>query len=455
MCMKLRSLFSSLLVFIFSIPAFSQSAYYFKYNFHTAGDSINYHAFFLRYEDGTALARVRYENPVNKEDVLIEMDMEEKYVFDRSGLQDTTRLLYKSTAQRIISDDKVVFDKDLVFLFKNDPNTGFIEPAGVIAHYSDIVEMSPSTSFSSELKEKANLNEAFISKFFEPDEDFYANFFRSGTKDLTPEEKGFKMYLLVVANVRDPDIGKSCEKDMGRMVESFNGIGSKLGLAKENIIVRTISGDEYTKKNIDAAINAIKPVKNKDIVIFYYTGHGFRKAANKKSQFPFIDLRSKNDSNYNTQSLNMEDIFNRIKAKGARFNLVLGDCCNTYVGAYNATGTKIGKGKGSGFLLSQDNCKSLFMDKMPISILACAADSNQRATGSNDFGGFFSYFLKTSLENYCSIFKKDVSWKQILDDTYKQTIYKAEHTYCDKPYIPQNICSQRPIYKSVPATLLK
>lgn len=94
------------------------------------------------------------------------------------------------------------------------------------------------------------------------------------------------------------------------------------------MIIRVIAGTKYNKKNVELAIKNLKPVPDKDIVVFYYTGHGFRKPTERKkiSQFPFLDLRSKTDSNYMAQSrLNIEkDIFNKIVSKGARFNLVLG-----------------------------------------------------------------------------------------------------------------------------------
>ncbi len=453
--MKLKLLLSSLLVYSFSFCAFSQTVYYLKYNFQNT-DAIIFHTLFLQYDDGTALARIRFENPLNKEDVVVEMNMEQQAIQNSSGIFDSTRFIYKSTAQRFITDDnKVKFDPDIVFLFKNNSLTGFSEPAGAIASYTAMADINPQTAFTAELKEKSKLDEKFIRAFSVDGEDFTESFFQSGTKGLTPEEKNTKMYLLVVANVLDKDIGLSCAKDTGRMLESFRDIARKLGIPDRNTFIKVIAGDTYSKKNVQAAIaNFIKPGKN-DIVIFYYSGHGFRKETDRKvSQFPFIDLRTKADSNYMAQSLNMEkDIFKPIVNKGARFNLVMGDCCNTYAPLPKAKGSKPGKSKGSGFLLSQENCYSLFMNSMPISILACAADSNQLATGTAEFGGFFSYFLKTSMENYCSIFKKNVTWNQVLADTYKQTIYKADHTYCDKPYIPANICSQRPIFKTIPATL--
>jgi hypothetical protein len=84
-----------------------------------------------------------------------------------------------------------------------------------------------------------------------------------------------------------------------------------------------------------------------------------------------------------------------------------------------------------------------------MSVLATAASSGQKASSNNDFGGFFSYYFKAAMENYSSKLKNNVTWDLVLQDTKAQTIRKANHTYCDKPYIPANICQQYPDYKIV------
>jgi hypothetical protein len=214
---------------------------------------------------------------------------------------------------------------------------------------------------------------------------------------------------------------------------------------------------------VQTAINNLKPSSN-DIVVFYYTGHGFRTPENSR-RFPNLKLKNfrndrknfpdsiswiKKDRQDNiTYSLNIEDIFSSIKKKGARFNLVMSDCCNNDIFSTNAIGTKPGKTKASGIDWSEDNIRVLFLNKAPMSVLVTAASTGQKATSNNDFGGFFSYFFKTSMEKYSSKLQTGPSWDLIMQDAQKQTIFKARHTYCDKPYIPANICEQNPDYKIV------
>jgi len=48
-----------LLGFSISNCNYCQSIYHFQYNFHQPDDSITYHAFFVRYDDGSGLLRIR------------------------------------------------------------------------------------------------------------------------------------------------------------------------------------------------------------------------------------------------------------------------------------------------------------------------------------------------------------------------------------------------------------
>src|SRR5213595_950741 len=105
--MRLASALVFISVAVSSLTALSQSVYQLQYNFHTAGDSITYHAFLVRFDDGSGLLRVRYIMPGTSEDVLIEADMEDNPIADQSGLPDTNLLVLRSINPRfIIGNDK-------------------------------------------------------------------------------------------------------------------------------------------------------------------------------------------------------------------------------------------------------------------------------------------------------------------------------------------------------------
>jgi hypothetical protein len=279
-------------------------------------------------------------------------------------------------------------------------------------------------------------------EYFTTGDTFYKNLFETRTRDLSTVEKNTKIILLVVANINEPTIGPSCLKDRDRTIETFTKLADFLKIKLE---YKAISGKEYNKQNVEKEIKNLSPRPN-DIVVFYYSGHGFRKPKDNR-RFPYIDLRPKPDNTYMVNSLNMEDIYDSIKKKGARLNLVLSDCCNTEVTASNGIGDPVPRKKGLLMNYNLENCRALFFNPKQISILATAADAGQKATSNNEFGGFFSFYFKASLENQLSFFKKNVTWQGLLEEAKKQTIRKAEHTYCARPIAPENICEQYPVWK--------
>ncbi|MBS1921681.1 MAG: caspase family protein [Bacteroidetes bacterium] len=434
-----------------------QSIYNFQYSFINQNTSTAYHAFMLRNVDGSGLIRIRFQSSENAFDVLIEADVNEQYPTDVNGMQDTNTLLISAINPRFIMGDNKSNYTTPFFIFKYNPGNDFFEPSGI----TDANENNLSANtFTWQLMEGAAMNKEFISQYFSEDEDFYSSFFKPVTRSLSPVEKNVKFYLLVVADTLDKEIGASCNKDMQRALQTFRDLTDYLGI---KFLPITVCGNTYSKENVQAALNSLKPGPD-DIVVFYYSGHGFR-IPEKPREFPNIKLKNFRNLRENfrdstawikkdrldniTYSMNMEDIFNSIRKKGARFNLVISDCCDDDIFSVNATGTKPGQTKGSGVQWSEDNIRMLFLDKNPMSVLATAAKQGQRASSNNNFGGFFSYFFKISLENYCSKIKNGPTWDQIMQDASAQTINKANHTYCDKPYIPANICKQEPIYKII------
>lgn len=155
--------------------------------------------------------------------------------------------------------------------------------------------------------------------------------------------------------------------------------------------------------------------------------------------------------NHLLHALNIEDVFETIRKKrsGSGFNLVLSDCCNSDVLDVNPIGSKPLKKKSSGFKWDENNFRELFLNKTSMSVLATAADNGQKAACNLSFGGFFSYYFLQNMENNCSKLQRNASWHVVMADTKKQTLFKARHTYCRKPHIPENICFQIPAYRIV------
>ena len=78
--------------------------------------------------------------------------------------------------------------------------------------------------------------------------------------------------------------------------------------------------------------------------------------------------------------MNVQDIYDTIIKKGARFNLVLSDCCNDTVAAPKIKWWEIPKKKGAP-KFNLDNVRALFFspNKLPVNLLMTAASKDEEA----------------------------------------------------------------------------
>jgi hypothetical protein len=423
--------------------ASAQSVYELKYKFYNDKDTNTHSAFVVRYDDGTGFYRVRVYDDESKAYIVAEMEMNEGYAME-NGAYDYSKLYFKGSSPHIIMGDKTYDYAPELFWFLKNPSTNLFEPLGVTSPDDD-GKFTAKGNFvqAPNLIELPELTEELVAQYFNKEEEFYQNLFGpQATRGLTPEEQVMKMHIIAIANTEDDEIGISCQKDQSRNIKTFSYLAEYLGIKSEVI---KIEGSAFGKATLENVLNSMRP-SPQDIVIFCYSGHGFMIPAQNK-KYPNIDLRSQPSQSYLDYYMNMEDIYATIVGKGARMNLVISDCCNNDPTSSNTIGADIAQTRSSGLGWSMDNCRKLFMDPKRKSILMTSADQGEKAACNTTFGGFFSYYFKVAMENQFSQFKANASWEDVLEDARKQTITKAEATYCGKPQIPANVCKQHPIFK--------
>lgn len=440
-------------LFILLLGAFRHShaltVYQFEYNQSIKGKTVPTSALFLQHDNGRGFLKTKYIDPLSGDKMLLDMELEEVYIQDGKGGIDTTKMYIKTRNVHTILGNVNAEKQTPVFLFSLNGKSGELEPTAIVTEQqSGNRVISDKANFKAVFITAKNLTGELLSGFFKKGDVFLAGFLKKAIDKITPDEMKTVIHLVVVADTLEEDIGQSCAFDVRRVMNTYTQIVNFMGARMK---VRVVAGNNYSKRKVVSELKLLNPSKN-DIVIFYYSGHGYRKPEDKR-RFPYLDLRAKPEDDYLKETLNMEDIYKFIKAKGARMNVVLSDCCNSYVGATNSIASKPLKKKSIPLQLDSDHLRMLFL-KGKISILATAADSTQRASSNNRFGGFFSYFFNTTLEASCSnsniAYAKANSspewWNQVLADTRAQTEKKAQNTYCDKPYTKENICVQSPCF---------
>jgi hypothetical protein len=223
------------------------------------------------------------------------------------------------------------------------------------------------------------------------------------------------IYLIVVANTKEATIGKGCKRDIKAIRNLFKKLSGFMHIQlNENLI----QGDRYSQQTIMKAINDIKPKKN-DCIVFYYSGHGFSYEKEKSQKFPQMDFRSNPADNkievINANTKNVFEIYELIKAKGARLNLVIADCCNSLI-AYKRLDKSRGKVIEEKILpVNLDFCMKLF-NGIGASVLVAAAKKGQYAISDDGIGSLFTYSLLKKIKDQVNSSTpiRNMSWDNLL-----------------------------------------
>ena len=420
---------------------FSQEIVSFSYPGAGQTDTSVHNALLVLMDGGHGFIRVVSTNRSNSRNDIIEWQLQEEIYQVDSELKISDTIVFNAVDSRRVYG----FSKEAILNFKillvKDTSSGRLIPLEVTSTQIEKANSNNRFSIGNAYKHISidSMENDLVKMYFKPYDDFYKNFF-SRTRSMVALSAGGRMHLIIVANTNDKSIGASCEKDKNEYKEYFGAVAKFLGIP---ISATEIAGSNYSRKAVEQALNGLRPASN-DIVIFYYSGHGFRKG-NDGRRFPYIDLRANPSQSFYEESMQMEDIYNIVKRKGARLNLILSDCCNEAVTASPAVGSPLSRTR-SIRKWSDQNMRSLFMSSTKTSIIATAADRDQRSSSNNSFGGFFSYYFRTTLDNSLGLFSRNVTWDKVLSSAKSSTIYKANHTYCSKPYVSANICDQTPVF---------
>lgn len=412
-----------------NLPSYGQSYFYFENKIaQPNGSEISLYSFLTLQTDGTAKARIR-----SADNSLVEQPMTDSVLADQNISGDLKYL--------VPSGDPTIYSAGaaegyrLRFIFKRQADSTDSYYVPLKAEYQDkdqkwqeaSIATSQEKTYTDLLKQRD-----FVKIFFNEDDDFYKYLFNERNRALNGTRKE-KLFLITIANTNDDKIGITSKKDFNDITTTFTTLAANLGL---KIFSTKIEGNDFNKKNVDLAIENLKKQKPSpiDMVIFYYSGHGFR-YSNDTSSYPRMSLRTNPNQDLDKNNLSVEDVYKQILKLGARVNIVLADCCNQDIGANSPIGRDVLKTRTGGYnttaqSLNMDNCNALFFSKQPVSIIATSAEKNQLATGNPALGGFFTYYFKGLLEKSLYSYDKSNSWLRLLLDAKEKARWQALSAVC-------------------------
>lgn len=423
----------------------AQTSYYIVYEDSVPGAAPGiYKSLVTLQPGGSAVARVQYNAGPANTLFLYEQALNDSSI-EKDGI---TRkyLLPVGPAVPLTEGDTAGFVAPR-FVFKKlyDSSGYYYEPTGVeIGNKAGKWLTANMTQSQLKTFEDLRLDEPFVSAFYFESDGFYQYIFDNTTK-APPIPRSEKMYLIVVANTNDATVGKSAETDLKNVSGLFNSLANNLGISK--VIPLYISGDGYSKSAVEAAMLALESQKPApiDIVVFYFSGHGFRLAGDQ-SKYPRMSFRTaKNKANKEVgDNILLEDVYKRIQALKPRVSLVLGDCCNADIYENPVLGTDMIKPKGGGTLgsFNLESAQKLFLPALPLSIIVGSVRKDHLSIGHPEIGGYYTHFFRAELEKniwgyYSNALRSfggqsNSSWLKILLEARKNTYWKSKAKQCGK-----------------------
>ena len=280
----------------------------------------------------------------------------------------------------------------------------------------------------------SEMNPDFVSQFYGENEPEYKMMLQgiqtvtqqnTYTSQVTPGTGGSTMHLMVVANTDVSDNGSACETDLRRIRSEFGGIAKVLGMTLNEQI---IAGTNYGKRTMDQVLETLNPEDN-DVVVFVYTGHGFR-FKNQPDEYPCLDLSSSAYDDAEENFMALSDVFRTIVKKQARLNIVLSDCCNSEIDMNQPMVLSNSLFSRSNTNFDIEKLRVLFLQSKG-EVIATAASPGEKAW-CGDNGGFFLLSFFENLRSQISALNNDTpSWDTLIKNTIQSAAKKtADNKSC-------------------------
>ena len=120
------------------------------------------------------------------------------------------------------------------------------------------------------------------------------------------------IHVLIVADTKDPTIGKGTETDLAALTQFFEE-----NVSGDSLDLHALTGDSVTQEQILKVIDSFY-CRRYDAMVFFWSGHGAYDAHGH-----FFPTR--------TGRLYRATVMQHVKNRGARLNAVISDSCNVYV----------------------------------------------------------------------------------------------------------------------------
>lgn len=252
---------------------------------------------------------------------------------------------------------------------------------------------------------------------------FVTYFFCSSMASLNAAD----LHAILVGDYYSADIQQACHIDLKNIRTEVDKIAKNAGF---NLQLTVLAGNKSSSQKV---INAVKnlQVAKKDVILFYFTGHGYRTEDSGNSPWPNFEFPLERTG------VKMKDIIDKIASKGGIFSLVLADCCNIKIPqAYAPPIVKAREAVQVSLEMIKTNYRSLFCQTK--GMIAIVSATRGQPSYCNAYGSFYTRSFLRSLREAIESPKAD--WRDIFDgaDDGLQATLKA-HKVQQDPVVYTNI----------------
>lgn len=415
----MKSKITFLIAFLFTLVnnAFAQFS---VYEWEVVG--INYSSLSIRQPDNTYINRTVFN--YNGDKVIIENNA--KYVTYPSYAPND-QVLEPTTSVKLIKNSRDPlrsYNADYIILedFKKDLNKG---SRFIVLDKSSIYDRSQRTDASVAKRKTYTTISSIpnVAQYFNGKNDpLYVKYFTSPSQPSSPQSGQLSggvvnVHVIVAGDILDKNIGEAVSVDVNAMSNLFAKTLANDTRLKVNVI--KIVGTALTSENVRSRINSLPNNMSNDVVVFYYSGHGYN-IENRISYFPFMAIPG--------SQFNLEQVKDLINSKGPRTTIVIGDLCNSVVKRTKSIEDADAIGSKAVLALDPEKIEKLFIKSQGWLVSTSSSYGEYSYCMRNNQGGAFTNPFVKNLRN--ALYKGNgvvSDWSTIFNTTYKEAKNNTSH----------------------------